>query len=426
MGKLTETFAKKTAFPETGHVIHYDGEVDGFGLRVTAAGQKSFVLNYRIFGKERRYTIGKYPDDYSAETARARAVQLRQGIREGKDPFAERERAAQEAVEEQARVRTVRDLTTAFMNRHVKPYRRGKTAKEYQAIIDNHIVPTLGRFRVSAVVKRDVVEMHVALKGTPYLANRVLALVSAMYEWAKTDDSAGWGVERNPAEGINRYHEEKRVRWLTEAEMRRLQKALDRYPDKRVAHLACSEKQKEYLRKEALRIANAIRLLLLTGARRSEVLSATWDQFDLVRGRWTRPAHLTKERRTEIVPISEEAITLLNSLPRDGQFVFPGRLPNTSLTDISAAWEQILNNAELDDVRLHDLRHNFASYLVSGGESLEKVGALLGHSQPATTMRYAHLADRSLRDAANRFAALTRGRKMTAARRSKVKGAHSS
>jgi integrase len=403
MGKITETFAKRVKPPETGHFIHYDGEIDGFGLRVTAKGQRSFVLNYRIFGKERRYTIGKYPDDYRVELAREKAIELRQGIRNGQDPFLDRQRLAQEAAEAEARSRTVRDLATAYMERRVKPYRRAKTAKEYQALIDAHILPQLGRFRVSAVTQRDVTQLHVSLKGTPYLANRVLAVISAMFNWAKKDTAAGWGVGVNPVEGVERYHEEPRVRWLTEEEMQRLTQALDQYPHRRVAGLVCSEKQKRYLRDEARRIVNAIRLLLLTGARRSEVLGARWGEFDLDRGRWTKPSHRTKQQRTETIPISDEAVTLLKSMPRNGEFLFPGRLPGQPITDIKQSWHEICEAAGIAGLRLHDLRHNFASWLVSGGESLAKVGALLGHTQAATTQRYAHLADQPLRDAVNRF-----------------------
>lgn len=423
-GKINETFCKRVQPPKAGHVIHWDGAIDGFGLRVTASGHRSFILNYRIFGKQHRYTIGKHPDDYSAEVARARALKLREGIREGKDPFAEEQKQAQQAADEEARARTVRELATAYMERRVRPYRREKTAKEYQALIDAHILPQLGRLRVGTVMQRDVTQLHTSLKATPYLANRVLAVTSAMFNWAKADDAVGWGVTANPVEGVERYHEEARVRWLSEEEMQRLAQALDQYPHRRIAGLVCSDKQKRYRHAEAIRIVNAIRLLMLTGARRSEVLGARREEFDLDRGLWTKPSHRTKQHRTETIPISDEAVTLLKSMGRNGEFLFPGRLPGQPITDIKQAWYEICEAAGIADLRLHDLRHNFASYLVSGGESLAKVGALLGHTQPATTQRYAHLADRALRDAANRFGKIVgeNGRHQRATEKARPRG----
>jgi len=409
--KVNETFCRKVQPPEKGHVIHWDGAIDGFGLRVTAGGHRAFILDYYIFGKRHRYTIGKYPDDYSAEMARARALELRQGVREGRDPFAEKERMAQEAAEDAARGRTVAELATAYMKEHVHPYRRPKTEKDYQALIDNHIRPQLGRFRVGAVLRRDVTNLHVSLKGTPYLANRVLALLSAMYEWARTDDATGWGVEANPVEGIERYHEEQRVASLTLEQMARLLQALDQYPRRRVDGLVCSKKQKEYLRAEALRIAKAIHLLLLTGARKSEALGARWTEFDLDRGRWTKPSHRTKQQRTERGSINDEAVALLKSIPRDGdsEFVFPGRKPGEPLTDISTAWHEICEAAGITGLRLHDLRHNKASWATSEGEPLPMVGAMLDQSQLSTTLRYIHLQDQPLRDADNRFGKMVAG-----------------
>ena len=147
---------------------------------------------------------------------------------------------------------------------------------------------------------------------------------------------------------------------------------------------------------------------MVTGARKSEVLLATWDQFDLDRGVWTKPSHNTKEKRIEHVPLNDQAIAFLKLLPREGEYLFPGRM-GAHLTDLRFAWAAIRKDTELQDVHIHDLRHTFASHLVSRGASLPIVGRLLGHSQTQTTARYAHLADSPLREASNLFPVVLSG-----------------
>ena len=211
-----------------------------------------------------------------------------------------------------------------------------------------------------------------------------------------------WCVTQNPAAGIPRFHEEKRKRWLSEDELQRLAVALQEYPDRCVAEAHVSEKQRKFQRTEAQRAMNAIRLSMVTGCRKSEALTAKWCDFDLVRCVWTKPSHHTKQKRREYVPLSEQAVTLLERFPREGEYVFSGRA-GAHLTDLKGPWAKVCAIAGLTGVRIHDLRHSFASHLVSSGVSLPIVGKLLGHTQPQTTARYAHLADNPLREAANRF-----------------------
>jgi integrase len=409
--RLTETFVKRVKAPATGYVIYSDGEIDGFGLRVTAAGQRSFVLSYRPLpgSKQRRYTIGKYPDDYSATTARFKAVELRQGIREGQDPFLEQQRRMREAVEEQARAKTIKQLSDAFLNLHVR-HLRPKTQSEYRAILNNHVLPSIGNIRANTVSRGDIAGIHSALRATPYLANRVLAVVSAMFGWAKAHDGTqeqNWGVTENPAERLSRCHEEQRERWLTPEEMERFAAALEEYPEKHTAALECSEKQRVHMKDEAKRICDAIRLVMVTGSRKSEVLCATWSEFDLKRAIWRKPSHHTKQKRQQHLPLSEDGVLLLQSITRNGNdLVFPGRMSNEPFKDIKGAWGEICKLAKIKNLRIHDLRHNYASYLVSNGVSLQVVGKLLGHTQPQTTWRYAHVADHALREATNRFSHL--------------------
>jgi integrase len=228
-----------------------------------------------------------------------------------------------------------------------------------------------------------------------------------MFSFAAVGDDNEWGVTRNPAAGISRFHEEKRERWLSEEEFERLVVAMQEYPDRSAAEADVSEKQREFLRKEARRAMNAIRLTVVTGCRKGEALTAKWTDFDFARGVWTKPSHHTKQKRVEHVPLNKQALALLESLPRNGEYLFPGRREGAHLTDLKGPWAKVSEVAKLFGVRIHDLRHSFASHLVSSGASLPIVGKLLGHTQPQTTARYAHLADNPLREASNRIVSFT-------------------
>lgn len=187
--------------------------------------------------------------------------------------------------------------------------------------------------------------------------------------------------------GIEKYQEEKRDRWLDQEELDRFWEVLDRYPSHKMAYI--------------------FKLLLLTGARKGEVLNATWDQFDFEKGIWTKPSHLTKQKKKEYLPLSEKALEVLQTLQRlniqHSPFLFPGRIAGQPVKEIQAFWNKVIKEATLENVRIHDLRHTHASHLVSSGLSLSIVGKLLGHTQASTTQRYAHLADESLRQAAELF-----------------------
>ena len=187
----------------------------------------------------------------------------------------------------------------------------------------------------------------------------------------------------NPAKGIEKFHEEKRHRWLSDAELARLTEALDEHPNQI--------------------LADAIRLQLLTGARIGEVLQARWNDLDLARGVWIKPSHHTKQKRTEHLPLSNAAQTLLRELQskhRGHAYVFANPKTEQPYKDIKRFWSSVTTAANLVDYRIHDNRHTHASHLVSSGTSLAIVGRLLGHTNPLTTQRYAHLADDPLREAA--------------------------
>ncbi len=390
--KITQRIIKNLDAPERGSKIVWDSELKGFGVRITAAGAVTFFLNYRAHGRQRRYKLGHAPE-WTPDAARAEAARLKPRIdSEGYDPLAEKQRARGEP--------TFRDLEKEYLERHYSAEASANSKRNDRQMLDGVILPRLGGLRVKAINSRDIEKIHHDLKETPYRANRVLALLSSMFEEAR---AWKWATE-NPARGVARYEEHRRERWLQDEELGRLHAALDKYQDQRAA--------------------NAIRLIALTGSRKSEVLKATWDEIDLERGVWTKPSHHTKQHKREHIPLSAAALQLLRGMkPKNATAgpIFPGRDGKAARVSLRKPWTQVCKAAGLatalivkgkrrkevtkwkPTLRIHDLRHTFASHLVSKGTSLQIVGKLIGHTQMSTTMRYAHLADGALRDATNTF-----------------------
>lgn len=414
--KLDDATVKTLPRPEKGSVITYDTEVKGFGCRVTKAGARSFVLNYRTrLGQERRYTIGQFPD-WGVKAARKEAQDLKRRIdsHEGFDPLGalEEQRKALRADRE---LPTVDQLCDRFEEIHL-PRLRPSSARDYKAVIKRYIRPEMGALKVRDVSFADVEKLHRTVsKKAPTQANRVASVLSKMFTFAARtrpyDPEKGQDppdVMRpdgsNPVQGLERNQERKRHRYLSADEIRRLGEALDAYEDR-----------------PAVRI---IRLLMLTGARKMEVLSATWGQFDLANRIWTKPGSTTKQKTDHRVPLSEAAAQLLQDMraeagePEAADYLFPARTGGHRI-DIKKEWLDLCIAAgmvsEGDEgdgpryrptARVHDLRHTYASLLVSSGHSLPIIGALLGHSQQSTTQRYAHLFDDPLRAATERVGAV--------------------
>jgi integrase len=377
--RLTDAICRKLAPPEKGNRIHYDGY--GFGLRVTAAGAKSFVLSYRTReGRPRRLTIGDF-GPWSLSAARAEAAELRRRIDQGGDPLGERqdERAAE----------TVADLADRFLAEH-GPRLRAKTLLDYRRMIDRHVRPALGRHKVKAVTFADVDRLHRRISETaPYQANRCLAVLSKMFALA-----IRWRMRAdNPCKDIARNKEHGRERYLSEDELARLLAALDGYRDQRTAAI--------------------FKLLLLTGSRRGEVLSMRWEDLDLRSGAWTKPHTRTKQKQRHVVPLSAAARAVLAELATEKDpsgFIFPaGRGASGPMRTVEKPWRTICQAAGITGLRTHDLRHNFAAQLASGGVGLYVIGGLLGHRKPSTTARYSHLTDAALREATERVGAIVTG-----------------
>jgi integrase len=389
--RLTDKYVQGLDLPATGTMRVWDTHdpkkpklpwCSGFGVRLSSGGSRSFILRYRnAKGEDKIYTIGDWPT-WSMEAARNEAFDLKRRIVKGGDPLAEKQ-ADREAP-------TVAVLADRFMAEHANK-KRPKTAKGYQQAIDKDIKPALGKRRVDAVDFKDIEDLHRAIteRGSPYTANRVTACASKMFSLA-----VKWRMRPdNPCKGIDRNGETKRKRYATNDEISALTKALDAYGNQGAA--------------------NGVRLLLLTGARTMEVLSARWEQFDLERerGTWTKPASTTKTKSEHIVPLSKEALELLRQMREaagDSPFLFPGD-QSGHVGNPKKHWSAICKTAGISGLRVHDLRHSYASLLVSSGHGLPVIGELLGHANIATTARYAHLIDDVARAATDRVGARLAG-----------------
>jgi integrase len=367
--KITKRSVDALQAPDAGEVTIWDSEIKGFGLRCRVGGEKTYIYMYRFGGKLRKLTIGKH-GALTPDQARAKAYEAQGKVNEaGIDPAGVK-RAAREA-------ETVADLAKKFLEEHVDTKRKASTANEYRRLLDKLILPQLGDIKVKDVARDDVGKLHHDLRGKKYQANRVLALLSAMFNKAEA-----WGMRpnhSNPCKHIERHGEDARERMLSSDELARLGAAVTAY---RSAY-----------------VQGAVKLLLFTGARLNEILTLKWDQVDFERGEARLFDSKTGKKSIQLPP---PALAVLAGLPRivGNPFVICGHKHGTHLVNLEKPWRAIRAEAGLDDVRLHDLRHAFASVGASSGEGLHMIGKLLGHTQQATTARYAHLASDPLKAAA--------------------------
>jgi integrase len=383
---LTDAKVRALVAPAGRHnKVFYDDTGFGFGVRVTHGGAKSFILNYWTkSGRERRITIGRFPT-WGTAAARERARELRREIDCGADPMAE--------IRAQREAPTVGDLCDRFEQEHL-PKKSERTAEDYRGLIRLYIRPALGNLKVSEVGFADIERLHnrITAQGSPYQANRAVMMASKMFSLARL-----WHMrETNPCQGIQRNREDSRRRYATNEELERLMAALAEDKNQQ----AC----------------NIIRICLLTGCRRGEALAMRWKDIDLTDGLWTKPPSGTKQRRHHQSPLSPPARQLLSGIAEKYQrehpgqplpvYVFPGRGGSGHATELKEDWKRLCAAAKVSDLRVHDLRHTFASQLASSGASLALIGSLLGHSSPATTHRYAHLFPDAEREAVARVGAI--------------------
>ena len=362
---------------KVGEVV-FDTEVRGFFVR-HRGGDARYGLKTRIRGRQVLLTIGRHGrGDYGPERARREAERLRGLIRDGKDLAAER--AAEKGAP------TLEGFSARYMAEYADLQKKPRTRVEDARLLRLYILPALGKRRLRDLERAEVARFHTGLRKTPVAANRALALLSAILGWAERVGERDDGS--NPCRHVDRYPEKARERLLTSAELARLGDALG---------------QAEAAGLSDWRPVAAVRLLLFTGARLSEVLGLQWSWINLETGIVRLPDSKTGAKNL-ILPAP--ALELLAQLPRfaGNEHVIPGDRPGAPFMGIQKAWQRIRAVAGLEDVHLHDLRHAFASSSVAAGDSLFIVGKLLGHKQAQTTERYAHLAPDPAKAVADRTA----------------------
>ncbi|WP_233902115.1 site-specific integrase [Paracoccus denitrificans] len=329
-----------------------------------------YLAQYRAGGRSRRVNIGLH-GAMTPEMARTEAMKYLSDVRLGADPAGERDRRKASP--------TIKEFSKRFLSDHVALHCKASTYGEYERSIDLFINPRFGSHRIIDITRADVVGLHQSMKHIPYQANRTLGVLSVMFTVAHT-----WGVRTdgvNPCWKVKRYREEKRERYLTSDELARLGKVLKEAKDDPEA-------------------ANCIRLLLLTGCRLSEIQTLKWQYVDFTAGLLRLPDSKTGAK---LVPIGSAALEALKAIPKleNNPYVIPGRVRGQHLTDMQKPWRRLRKRAGLDDLRIHDLRHSFASDALQLGQDLTMIGRLLGHTQVQTTARYAHLKTDPIRSAAD-------------------------
>jgi integrase len=382
----------------------WDDALTGFGVRVRASGAKSYVLVYRAgAGRKapvRKVTLGSV-GKLTPDVARALAQKALGSIAHGNDPAAER-------AQDRAGM-TVKELVEAFLEDHSDLKLKASTTKRYRHLLRHWVVPELGSTKADVLTRAAVAKLHGKMKKKPVSANRMLGALSSTYSFAQRRAIVPEGF--NPATRIEKYGEQHRERFLTTSELARIGGAL-REAETRGIPWMVDETQpnaKHIPRQEKNRrtvfgpfATAAVRLLLFSGCRLSEILRLKWEYVDTERGLLLLPDSKTGRRA---VVLNAPALAVLASLPRLGSYVVPGGNPERPRHDLKRLWGTVSRRAGLEGVRLHDLRHTYASVGAGGGLGLPIIGKLLGHSQSATTARYAHLDNDPLKRASESIGA---------------------
>ncbi|RIJ27717.1 tyrosine-type recombinase/integrase [Henriciella algicola] len=371
MGKITKRSVDALAAKDRDYFL-WDAQIPGFGVRVSPKGRKTYTVQYRLGGRTKRVSLGVH-GAITPDEARDLARRTLGDVSRGADP------SGQKRIERRAP--TVSALCDRFLDEYVPVRCKPSTEKEYKRCCDLFIRPKIGAMRVQDIARPDIAALHHELRDKPYQANRVLGVLSKIFNLAEV-----WGLRpdgSNPTRHVQKYKEQKRERYLDPDEIDRLWRVLD-------SSVAAGT--------ETVHVAGAFKLLLLTGCRLSEIQKAKWS--------WVRgnilllPDAKTGPRR---VMLSKSALEVLSALPRlpDNPHIIAGKVEGQFATDLQKPWRRIRKTAKLEDVRIHDLRHTYASLAAAAGHSLPVIGKLLGHTQAQTTARYAHLADTVTRNAAD-------------------------
>ncbi|WP_424982060.1 tyrosine-type recombinase/integrase [Maritalea sp. S77] len=378
--KLTKTLVEGLE-PSTKDIVKWDSEVKGFGVKVSEKGTKSYFVYYRTTsGQQRRPSIGRH-GTFTVEQARKIARQWLAEVALGKDISAIRQNDRQ--------AETVNQLAQRYLKDYAEIHKKPRSIQTDKANIENHVIPLIGKMKVKDVTRADIERLKLdiregktarklsakprgrrQIRGGEGIANRVLALLSKMFGCA-----IDWNLRTdNPAMGIKKFRENKKDRFLSEAEIGRLLEALD---------------TADRVPKELPAATAGIRLLLFTGLRVGEIVNLDWQHVDMARGTIFLPDSKTGSR---LVPLNSMALDVLKSLYRDQQsgLVLESSAAGKPIA-LTRPWYRIRESAQIDKTAtLHSLRHTFASHSVMTGQSLAQAGSLLGHKSAQTTMRYAH------------------------------------
>jgi len=373
-GKITKRTVDSIT-PAGTDLFLWDTDLNGFGLKVTPSNSKIYILQYRMGGRgspSRRYTIGKH-GAWTPDSARKESTRLLGLIASGTDP-AEAKRKDKTGL-------TLTAFAEHYLTQYAEPHKKPRSVVEDRRNLYKLVLPTLGVRRVDKITRAHIAKLHHDLRETPVAANRVLAVLTTLFNLAER-----WGHRpegSNPCRHIQKYKEHKRKRYLSEAELICLGEVLTK-----------AEQNKTH----SPSVLAAIKLLIFLGARRSEVLTLKWDYVDL----GTKCLRLPDSKTgSKTIHLNAPALAVLDALPRieGNPYVLPGIKRASHLVNLQTAWQEIRKEVNLEDVRLHDLRHSFASVAAGAGMSLPTIGALLGHHDSSTTNRYAHLDQDPLKKA---------------------------
>lgn len=368
----------------------WDSEVKGFGVRLRSSGSLTFIVKYRMGSSVRRHTLGKVGSPYTVDEAREAAVELLRVVKSGEDPM-KAKRAYNSAI-------TVDQLIEAYLHegRISKPDKRESSWRADASVLHRHVSPLLGHRLARDLGRRDLEKLQAdvltgktarnektrsrglaIIRGGPGAAGTTIRSTAAMLAWAVVQEI----IPFNPSIGVKKIATRRRERFLSTAEARHMIDTLSEL-------VAADEIPESH--------AVIIRLLLFTGARKSEILNLTWGEVDLERGRILLPWHRSKTGE-KMIPLNSAAVAEIMRRSRDGPYVFPAARGGGPTVGLYKTWDRVREVAKLDGVRLHDLRHSFASFAAADGASLYLIGKALGHRQASTTERYAHLTDDPIR-----------------------------
>jgi integrase len=391
MSKLTKQFVDKTK-PNGRDYFLWDDELPGFGLRVFESGKKSYLVQYRVGKRSRRITIGLH-GPITPEQARKSALSLLSRIKHGEDP-------AEDKIQERQAL-TIQELCSLYFQEGCAT-KKPSTLKSDKGRIERHIIPLLGHYRVKDLTRSDIerfmqdvasgktsVDIKTGFRGRAIVsggkgtATRTVGLLGGILTFAMNHRICS----ANPVRGVKRYPDQKCTRFLGKSELSKLGRVL----------MDITAEGSESSATIAI-----VKLLLLTGCRKSEILTLKWEYVDFQRGYLYLPDSKTGAKA---VPVSNAALEILRNIEKHptSSYIFSNMKADSYFVGFPKAWERIKRRAGLDGMRLHDLRHSFASIGASSGDSLLVIGKILGHKDPKTTQRYAHLDNDPVREAVERI-----------------------